>query len=62
MVIQLLEQDMVLPDRMRDHSLAGDLNDVRDCHVRPDLVLLYRKTGPEGLELLRLGSHSELEL
>jgi len=27
---------------------------------RPDLVLIYRKPDPETLELVRLGSHSEL--
>ena len=32
---------------------------IRDCHVKPDLVLIYEK--PEGvLSLARLGSHSEV--
>jgi mRNA interferase YafQ len=31
-------------------------------HIRPDLVLIYRKPDNESLELVRLGSHSELGL
>lgn len=45
---------------MHDHSLTGNLKDCRDCHIKPDLVLIYRKTNDNTLELIRLGSHSEL--
>ncbi|WP_208438330.1 type II toxin-antitoxin system YafQ family toxin, partial [Bartonella taylorii] len=31
-------------------------------HIKPDLVLIYRKPDAKTLELLRLGSHSELRL
>ncbi|MCW5584238.1 MAG: type II toxin-antitoxin system mRNA interferase toxin, RelE/StbE family, partial [Gammaproteobacteria bacterium] len=36
--------------------------DHRDCHIKPDLVLIYRKPDDDTLELVRLGSHSELGL
>ncbi len=42
---------------MRDHVLIGDC---RDCHIKPDLVLIYRKPDAGTLELIRLGSHSKL--
>ena len=61
-VLVLLVADTPLPDRYRDHPLAGEWKDHRDCHVRPDLVLIYRKPDAESLELVRLGSHSELSL
>ena len=32
----------------------------RDCHVKPDLVLIYEKPDPDTSRLVRLGSHSEL--
>ncbi|MDR2030740.1 MAG: type II toxin-antitoxin system YafQ family toxin, partial [Azoarcus sp.] len=32
----------------------------RECHVLPDLLLIYRKPAPDTLRLARLGSHSEL--
>jgi len=44
------------------HPLAGEWKDFRDCHVRPDLVLIYRKPDNATLDLVRLGSHSELGL
>ena len=34
----------------------------RDCHVKPDLVLIYQKPDADTLRLVRLGSHSELGL
>lgn len=59
-VIEMLATDVELPERMRDHGLAGDWKGFRDCHVRPDLVLIYEKVGSDILSLARLGSHSEL--
>jgi mRNA interferase YafQ len=46
----------------RDHALTGDWKDHRDCHVKPDLVLIYRKPDDAVLQLVRFGSHSELGL
>ncbi len=59
-IIQLLVDDKPLADKHRDHALAGNWRDHRDCHVRPDLVLIYRKPDDVTLQLVRLGSHSEL--
>lgn len=61
-VLQTLACDHPLEARHRDHPLTGDWKDHRDCHVRPDLVLIYRKPDDEVLQLVRLGSHSELGL
>jgi len=44
-----------------DHALSNNWKDCRDCHVKPDLVLIYRKH-EASLQLIRLGSHSELGL
>ena len=46
--------------RHHDHALSGDWKDHRDCHVKPDLVLIYQKPDAATLRLVRLGSHSEL--
>ena len=35
---------------------------LRDCHIKPDLVLIYSKPDNQTLRLVRLGSHVELEL
>ena len=61
-VVDLLATDKPLPRRHVDHQLTGEWKDHRDCHIRPDLVLIYRIPDTENLELVRLGSHSELGL
>ncbi len=60
--VNLLAADEPLPRRYFDHPLSGEWNDHRDCHIKPDLVLIYRKPDDDSLELVRLGSHSELGL
>jgi mRNA interferase YafQ len=61
-IVNLLAADSPLPQRCADHPLVAEWKDHRDCHVRPDLVLIYRKPNHDSLELVRLGSHSELGL
>jgi len=61
-VITALATDQPLEPRLRDQALTGEWKDHRDCHVKPDLVLIYRKPSPDVLQLVRLGSHSELGL
>ena len=61
-VVADLAADRPLPQRRHDHALTGPWKDHRDCHVRPDLVLIYRKPDTDHLDLVRLGSHSELGL
>ena len=52
--------DQPLEPRCHDHALSGNWSDHRDCHVRPDLILLYQKPDADSLRLVRLGPHSEL--
>mgnify|MGYP003352758625 CR=1 FL=1 len=61
-VVRLLATDTPLLEPLHDHPLTGKLKDCRDCHIRPDLVLIYRKNNKDILELIRLGSHSELSI
>lgn len=61
-VVELLARDVELPRRYFDHALTGQWKDHRDCHIRPDLILIYRKPDDNYLELIRIGSHSELGL
>ncbi|EQD74264.1 addiction module toxin, RelE/StbE family [mine drainage metagenome] len=57
-VLRALANDQPLKTHHRDHSLTGEWKDHRDCHIKPDMVLIYQKVD----ESLRLGSHSELGL
>jgi mRNA interferase YafQ len=59
-VVSLLVEDAPLRKKHRDHVLGGDWQDHRECHLRPDLLLIYRKPDAEVLQLIRLGSHSDL--
>ena len=57
-----LADDQPLEPRRHDHALSGNWKDYRDCHVKPELVLIYLKPDTGALRLVRLGSHSELGL
>jgi mRNA interferase YafQ len=59
-VIEDLANDQPLATRYRDHSLSNNWKDHRDCHIKPDLVLIYQKPDKKTIRLVRLGSHSEL--
>ena len=59
-IVEALANDQLLDPRYRDHALTGDWKDYRDCHIKPDMVLIYRKPDDVVLQLVRLGSHSEL--
>ena len=62
MIVGALASDEPLPQRHRDHALSGPWADFRDCHIRPDLVLIYEKPDTRTLRLVRMGSHAELGL
>ena len=59
-ILALLLSDQALPSNLRDHALSGDLAGYRECHLKPDLLLIYRKPDTKTLRLARIGSHSEL--
>ena len=59
-VVSSLADDKILPDKNRDHALGGEWQDHRECHLKPDLLLIYRKPDANVLQLVRIGSHSEL--
>ena len=59
-MVALLISDRVLREGSRDHALGGDWAGYRECHLKPDLLLIYRKPDTNTIRLARLGSHSEL--
>jgi mRNA interferase YafQ len=59
-ILTLLATDTALPAKYVDHPLRGEWKDCRDCHVKSDLVLIYRNTRDQVLQLVRLGTHSAL--
>ena len=67
-IVVTLANDINLPDKYQDHPLTGNWEGHNECHIRPDLLLIYMKIGDTTnaedksgeLRLVRLGSHSEL--
>ncbi len=59
-ILTVLATDSPLPERYNDHPLMGRWVGFRECHIKPDLLLIYEKSSPETLVLARLGSHSDL--
>jgi len=60
-VVNLLIEGGALPNKFKDHQLKGLLQDYRECHIRHDLLLVYKIIDDElALVLLDIGSHSQL--
>jgi mRNA interferase YafQ len=58
--IEILANDLPLETRHHDHPLIGNWVGHRELHLKPNLLLIYRKVDTDVLQLSRLGSHSEL--
>ena len=57
--ISLLLEEKELPSQARDHNLIGEWQDTREFHISGDLLVIYRIQNST-LELLRIGTHSQL--
>jgi len=58
-VLNMLLHKTKLPEKYSDHQLGGPYVRYRECHIKPDVLLIYR-TDEKFLYLSRIGSHSEL--
>ena len=60
-VVNMLRNGKELPAKYRDHTLSGYYKGMRECHIAPDWLLIYRIDKQKlVLVLSRTGSHSEL--
>ena len=60
-VITSLAEGKDLEVKFRDHALSGNFLGCRECHVKPDLLLIYRVNDDIlELALVNVGSHSQL--
>lgn len=60
-VLDRLANDENLEPKYKDHQLLGEFKDFRECHIKPNLLLIYQKI--ENMLILKainVGSHSEL--
>ena len=60
-IVTLLANGNTLPEKNKDHALAGDYEGFRECHIEPDWLLVYRYINDVlVLHLFDTGSHSDL--
>lgn len=59
-VLRLLENEKTLPPEFKPHFLAGDYKGCMECHIEGDLLLIWMDADENIIDLIRLGSHSEL--
>lgn len=60
-IIIRLANNEVLDPKYKDHKLIGNYKDCKECHIKPDLLLIYRiDANILELALVRTGNHSEL--
>lgn len=60
-VVDTLAMGYPLPEKYKDHNLAGNYKGCRECHITPDWLLIYEISDSEViLYLTRTGTHSNL--
>ena len=60
-VVMALANDIPLPLHYKDHTLQGKYKNLRECHIAPDILLVYEKEDSYILlTLIDIGTHSEL--
>ena len=60
-ILQRLSNNEILEPKYKDHALSGELAKYRDCHIKPDLVLIYEKKKDVLILIaMRIDSHSNI--
>lgn len=60
-IVYRLSNNETLEKKYKDHKLKGEFKELRECHVKPDLLLIYQKQDDKLiLTCINIGSHSEL--
>ncbi len=58
-MLLLIANDEPLGPEWKDHPLKGKMDDLRECHIGGDFLLIYRLDG-NSIVFVRAGTHSEL--
>lgn len=59
-VLDMLRNEIPLPEKYRLHPLKGEHSGCLECHIEGDFLLIWYDEESNTLALFRLGSHSEL--
>lgn len=56
-----LSQEQPLEPKYKDHALSGNFVGLRECHIKPDWLLIYKiKSDKLILVLSQTGTHADL--
>jgi mRNA interferase YafQ len=59
-VLEMLRDELPIPAEYRPHMLYGEYKGCLECHIQGDFLLIWIDEKRDIIELVRLGSHSEL--
>ena len=59
-VLEMLKNEQQIPEEYYPHMLQGEYKGCMECHVQGDFLLIWFDEENDIIELVRLGSHSEL--
>ena len=59
-ILEMLQNDFPIPPEYRPHLLQGEYKGCMECHIQGDYLLIWFDEENNVIELVRLGSHSEL--
>lgn len=59
-ILKKLENEIPIPQENRPHLLTGDYKGYMECHIQGDFLLIWFDPDTNEIDLIRLGSHSEL--
>ncbi len=60
-IVEMIINTGILPAKYKNHKLQGEFIGCMECHIQPDVLLIYSLDKEERIiNLLRIGSHSNL--
>jgi len=59
-VLLMLQNEQPIPEEFYPHPLHGDYKGCMECHIQGDFLLIWIDETNDIIELVRIGSHSEL--
>lgn len=59
-ILRMLENEIPIPQEYNPHMLTGDYKGYMECHIEGDFLLIWFDPDTDEIDLVRLGSHSEL--
>lgn len=59
-IVNMLENEIPIPANNKSHMLTGNYAGYMECHIDGDFLLIWFDPDTDQIDLVRLGSHSEL--